>query len=117
MSGHIKREKIKDMYDAADCMIMISRNEAYGLVYLEAMARGCIVIASRREGIDGIIEDGKNGFLCNAGDVDDLVDTIHRINTLLPTERYIISNNAINTAKRLSDRNAAKMYLDDVINN
>lgn len=117
LSGHIKREKIKDMYDAADCMIMISRNEAYGLVYLEAMARGCIVIASRREGIDGIIEDGKNGFLCNAGDVDDLVDTIHRINTLLPTERYIISNNAINTAKRLSDRNAAKMYLDDVINN
>ena len=62
LSGHIKREEIKDAYDTADCMIMISRNEAYGLVYLEAMARGCIVIASKREGIDGVIEDGKNGF-------------------------------------------------------
>ena len=111
----MRREEIKDEYDAADCMIMVSRNEAYGLVYLEAMARGCIVIASKREGIDGVIEDGKNGFLCNAGDVNALVNTIHRINMLSPAERYIISNNAINTAKKLSDKNVAKMYLDDVI--
>lgn len=115
LSGHMRREEIKDEYDAADCMIMVSRNEAYGLVYLEAMARGCIVIASKREGIDGVIEDGKNGFLCNAGDVNALVNTIHRINMLSPAERYIISNNAINTAKKLSDKNVAKMYLDDVI--
>ena len=42
---------------------MISQGEAFGLVYLEAMARGCITIASRGEGFDGIIKDGINGFL------------------------------------------------------
>ena len=38
------------------------QREAYGLVYLEAMARGCITIASRDEGFDGVIKDGINGF-------------------------------------------------------
>ena len=42
---------------------MISKNEAFGLVYLEAMLAGCIVAS--RNGIDGIIIDGYNGFLCD----------------------------------------------------
>ena len=60
--GKIPRDRIKEHYDSADCMVMISRGEAYGLVYLEAMARGCITIASRNEGFDGVIIDGVNGF-------------------------------------------------------
>ena len=55
--GRIPRNKIKSQYDSADCMVMISRGEAYGLVYLEAMARGCITIASRNEGFDGVIDE------------------------------------------------------------
>ena len=42
--------------------IMISKNETFGLVYLEAMARGCITIGSRNQGIDGVINHGVNGF-------------------------------------------------------
>ena len=37
---------------------MISELETFGLVYIEAMAAGCITIASRNEGFDGIIKDG-----------------------------------------------------------
>ncbi len=48
--------------------VMNSRNEAFGLVYFEAMARGCIIITSRKEGFDGIIQDGVNGFLFKASD-------------------------------------------------
>lgn len=47
---------------ASDCFIMISKNEAFGLVYLEAMSAGCITIASRGEGFDGVIIHGVNGF-------------------------------------------------------
>lgn len=113
--GKIPREEIKAKYDKAQCMIMISRGEAYGLVYLEAMARGCITIASRDEGMDGVIKDGVNGFLCRAGDYEELASVIKRINALSCEERTTISNKAIETAKWLTDANAAKMYIDDII--
>ena len=115
--GKIPRDSIKAEYDKADCMVMISRGEAYGLVYLEAMARGCIAIASRDEGFDGVIKDGVNGFLCKAGDADELAAIIGRINGLKAEERMAISNNAIATAQSLTDYKAAKLYLDDLLNN
>lgn len=113
--GRIPRDEIKAKYDKADCFVMISCGEAYGLVYLEAMARGCITIASRDEGFDGVIVDGENGFLCKAGDSDELASIITRINAMTPEERQRISNNALETAKRLTDYKAAELYINDVI--
>lgn len=113
--GRIPREEIKEQYDASDCMVMISKGEAYGLVYLEAMSRGCITIASRDEGFDGLIIDGENGFLCAAGDADELSAIICRINALSPAERLKISNNAVATAQSLTDHKAALRYLDDLM--
>ena len=113
--GHISRNSILDKYDNADCMIMISKHEAYGLVYLEAMARGCITIAAKQEGFDGIIKDGVNGFLCKAGDHKELASVIQRINNLTAIERQEISDRAIETAKWLTDKNAANMYLNDLM--
>lgn len=115
IKGRIPRDQIVSEYDKADCMVMISKGEAYGLVYLEAMARGCITIASRREGFDGVIVDGKNGFLCEAGNADELAGIIEKINKLTPEDRQHISENAIETARQLTDEKAAKMYIEDVI--
>lgn len=112
--GRIPRDSIKEKYDEADCFIMISKGEAYGLVYLEAMARGCITIASRNEGFDGVIIDGENGFLCEAGNSQELVQLINHIRALSPQERTRISDNAIETAKNLTDKKAAEKYINDV---
>lgn len=114
--GKIPRDSIKAQYDDADVMVMISKWEAYGLVYLEAMARGCITIASRNEGFDGIIVDGVNGFLCKAGDANELASVFRRINTMTVEEKVAISQRAIETAKTLTDVKAAKQYLDNLIN-
>lgn len=114
--GHISRNQIVSKYDKSDCMIMISKWEAYGLVYLEAMARGCITIASKNEGFDGVIKDGVNGFLCTAGNSKELANVIRKINALTAEERKTISDNAVKTAKWLTDKNAADMYLNDLIN-
>ncbi len=112
--GFLKREQIIRYLDRSDIFIMISKDEAFGLVYLEAMARGCIVIASKNEGMDGIIVDGENGFLCEAGNVDELRMIISNINSLKPSERALISNNGIKTANSLSSYNVAKQYLSNI---
>lgn len=112
--GRIPRLEIKKYLAEADVFAMISKNETFGLVYLEAMAAGCITIASRDEGFDGIIKDGFNGFLCEAGNKEELTSIINKINCMTPIERRLISDNARATAIQMTDKMVAKKYLDDL---
>lgn len=110
--GRKTRQEIINELDQSDIFIMISEGEVFGLVYIEAMARGCIVIASRNEGMEGIIKNGENGFLTKAGDQDELKNVINQILNLPIEEKRKISINAINTARDLTDKKVAKEYLD-----
>jgi glycosyltransferase involved in cell wall biosynthesis len=95
------RNEILEILKLTDVFVMVSSPETFGLVYLEAMAKGNIVIGSKNWGIDGIIIDGKNGFLSEAGDVNNLTYIFNNIFTsslnekkkiLLETERTILDN-------------------------
>ena len=44
---------------------------------------------------------------------EELADVIDRINSLTPQQRHGISERAIQTAQKLTDENAAKLYIDD----
>lgn len=111
----IPSEKVKELLIKSQVFVMISKDEAYGLVYLEAMACGCIVIAARNEGFDGIIEDGVNGFLCEAGNDVELSEILVKINNLSIEEKKNISNNAIDTAISLTNSAVSEEYLNNII--
>lgn len=113
-TGRIPREDVIQYLKQSDVFVMISKGEIFGLVYLEAMALGCITIAARHEGIDGIIEDGVNGFLCEAGNADELASIITRIRKMSPDELKTMSYNAKETAQAYSDVNVAKNYIDEL---
>ena len=115
-TGRIDRTEIIHYLDKADIFIMISENEVFGLVYLEAMSRGCIVVASKGEGMQGIIKDGINGFLCSPGDGLELENILKKIVSLTQTERKIISENAKETAKEFTDYSVAKSYIMNIVN-
>lgn len=114
--GRLERSDVKKLIEGSQVFIMISKGEAFGLVYLEAMATGCITIASRNEGFDGIIKDGENGFLCEAGNAEELASIIRKIRSMSEEELQQISRNAIATAESLTDFKAAKIYIDSVEN-
>lgn len=111
-TGRIPRNEIINFLQDADAFIMISRGELFGLVYLEAMALGCIVIGSRNEGIDGVVRDSFNGFLCEGGNIKELIETINKINSMTDTERLNIALRAKATASEFSDNNVAKLYIN-----
>lgn len=112
--GQIDRDDIIDWYDKSDCFVMISDHEVFGLVYLEAMSRGCIIIAGDNGGMVGIIEDGVNGFLCKPGDSEALAGIIRRINNMTVEERQEMSRKARQTAFEFTDNKVAQYYLENV---
>lgn len=114
--GEVKRDKAQEILAESQCFIMVSSREAFGLVYVEAMAKGCITIGTKGQGIDGVIKHGENGFLCNSSNVEELTNLIRNIINLPNSELVRISTNAIKTAKNLTDRKVAEHYINSVIN-
>jgi len=65
-------EKIKAL-SAADIFLLPSRFEGLSLALLEAMAAGCVPVVSDRGSIPSVVEDGRNGFLIDPGDITQIV--------------------------------------------
>ncbi|MBQ2848471.1 MAG: glycosyltransferase [Clostridia bacterium] len=112
--GQIDRNELQKKMSESTVYVMISQ-ETFGLVYIEAMLQGCIVVASRYGGIDGVIVDGENGFLCEEGNSSELGEILKRIINLSPQEKKRIAVNAIETAKKFSEPETARRYLEDIL--
>ncbi|SOC19944.1 N-acetyl-alpha-D-glucosaminyl L-malate synthase BshA [Ureibacillus xyleni] len=66
-----KQENIAELFNISDLKLLLSENESFGLVLLEAMACGVPGIGTNVGGIPEVIEHGENGFIVNLGDVDE----------------------------------------------
>ena len=62
--------------------------EAFGISIVEAQAAGLICVASRVGGIPEIISNGKNGFLFEKGNVDDLTNTLQNAIEMCESSKY-----------------------------
>ncbi|WP_313798514.1 N-acetyl-alpha-D-glucosaminyl L-malate synthase BshA [Cytobacillus sp.] len=67
-----KQDNLEELYSISDLMLLLSEKESFGLVALEAMACGVPCIGTKIGGIPEVIMDGKNGYLCNLGDLEEI---------------------------------------------
>ncbi len=84
---------------AADLFLLPSRQEAFGLAALEAMACGVPVIAARTGGLPEVVEHGRTGYLLPPGDVEGMA---RRALELLqdPARHAVFSRAAARSAHR-----------------
>lgn len=66
-------------YGACELFALPSRGEGFGLVYLEAMARGKPVIGGAHGGAPEVIDDGTSGYLVQHGDPVQLATSIETL--------------------------------------
>jgi len=69
-----KRNDMPELLAISDLMIHLSKQEAFGLVILEALACGVPSVATNIGGMPEVIDDGENGYLVPYGDVDAAVE-------------------------------------------
>jgi L-malate glycosyltransferase len=91
-----KQDKLDELYSISDVKLLLSEKESFGLVLLEAMACGVPCIGTTIGGIPEVIEDGKTGFLCELGNVEEAANKTLRILTDEHLHTYM-ANQAIQT--------------------
>ena len=103
----------------AKACVMPSRTENFSNTCIEAMAHKKIVIGTKPF-FNQIIEDGKNGFLCEAKDPESLNAAIDKIMNLSDNELDTMEKNAYSIISRLEPDKIANqllLYYDYVIKN
>ncbi|RAK22135.1 N-acetyl-alpha-D-glucosaminyl L-malate synthase BshA [Anoxybacillus vitaminiphilus] len=69
-----KQENLEELYSISDVKLLLSEKESFGLVLLEAMACGVPCVGTKIGGIPEVIEDGKTGYLCELGAVEEAAE-------------------------------------------
>ena len=91
---------LPDMYRGADCFVLPSRHDSFGMAVLEAMACGLPAIVSEMVGASEAIEEGRNGWTVPLADVPALTRRM----------AWCVENRAALAAMRPAARAAAERY-------
>ena len=78
-TGALPRERVLELFAAADVMVLSSRWENFPHTVIEALGVGTPVVATRVGGVPEIVSDGGNGLLVEPGDAVGLAATLARV--------------------------------------
>lgn len=102
--GALSRSELINAYKHADVFAFSSRNEAFGIVLIEAMAAGLPVVAANACAVREIVKEGRSGYLFSPGDIKELSEKI--ISILSDGKmRSEMGNSSYNIAKDRYDVN------------
>jgi glycosyltransferase involved in cell wall biosynthesis len=74
--GHVSRARLAAEYQQCVLFCLPSRQEGFGIVYLEAMAAGRAVVACHAAAVPELVEHGVTGLLVKPGDAKALAATM-----------------------------------------
>lgn len=107
----LENKQVLQEMQKSDIFILPSVNETFGMVYLEAMASGCVTVCTKNSGIDGIIKNAENGFLTDPT-VEGIKKTLLKIKNFDNVEQLV--KNSLNTVKEYTREACAKNYLENI---
>ena len=96
LHGH--QTDMDKVWEKVFVLVICSRFEGMPMAALEAMAKGCIVIAYDVGDLPKLISNGKNGFIVN--NLKSLVDTLQNVTQLSENEKQAIQKEATDTIQQ-----------------
>lgn len=89
--GFKNQQELAEMYLGSDIFVLPTREDIWGLVVNEAMAKGLPIVTTDRcnAGLE-LVHEGKNGFIVPVGDADAMVNClVEMINTDIESPGYL----------------------------
>lgn len=112
--GRLSREDTAKIYSKSDCFVLVSEVETFGVVYVEAMASGLPVIASRCGGPEDFVTK-ENGILVDVDNSNQLEKAMVEIQHL-KFDREKIKTKVMENYGPLSLSKRLKIIYEKVIN-
>ena len=105
--NELSEEELSELYDRTRVFVRLGFNESgTGQAILEAIGHGCPVVISRTIGASSLIEDGKQGFLVEETDLNEIKQKI-----LLLSKDNQLFNEMSNACYELANNNSWDNYL------
>jgi len=113
--GFVNQSALPACYAAADCLVVPSESESWGLVVNEAMATGLPAIVTERVGCaPDLIEFGETGFTYGAGDLEMLPERLLGMSGLLLENRSRVTEAVLARVSRYTCDRAVEGVLSAV---
>ena len=77
--GKVPLEELNRYYQQATIFCMPSRNEPFGVVFVEAMANALPIVAARIGALPDMVQERQNGFLIEPGNVQELAKALDEL--------------------------------------
>ncbi|MFZ4451745.1 glycosyltransferase [Salibacterium aidingense] len=109
--GALDKDEVQREMEHSEVFALLSVEETFGLVYLEAMAKCSIVIGTKGEGIDGTLVNQENGYLINPS-AENFSFVLERIISMNKEQKKFLMSNAVKTALEYSQEQLADNYIN-----
>ncbi len=111
------RGNINELYNKADIFILLSKEEPFGLVALEAMASGTPVVTSAKGGFLEFIENDINGYLIEAPLKQNAIEVILKLikDIKESKSKHIIINARKSVELNYDIRNTIRSYEEYIL--
>ena len=104
------QDLIPKLYQQADCWIIPSKAEGFGMPGIEAMASRCPIVSTRCGGPEDFVKEGDNGYLVDVGDDEAIADRVSQILSLSDEDWVRMSGRSYEIAQEFDwDRSAEKL--------
>ncbi len=112
--GFVASGEVDDALRSATCMLLPSRREGYGMVVVEASARGTpsVVVAAEDNAATELIEEGVNGTVAAGATPQQLADAIVRVHEAGLEMRRSTARWFAENARRLSLESSLRTVLE-----
>ncbi len=101
-AGVVDMKSVLSLYPLFKVNVLCSTTDGFGLVLVESMAMGVPVVATRAHGIINVVDEGKNGFLFDDEDIDQLSVNLRRILTDEKLRAEMVTNGRFTTLNKFS---------------
>ena len=111
--GYKNQKELKPIIQKAKFTIVPSMwNETFGLIVVESFLNGTPVIVSNRGGLTELVDDDKNGYIFESGNLNSLSSILEKMSILSEEDYNYLVHNALQTSSKFS----GDVYLNKLLN-